>query len=192
MARRVTTVLTIAPLGGRDMTRWCGGWATRQGGVVAVPTAANLHVDTIPDAAAELDGLIHEILAAPGDAVVFAHSQGAMVAGEWLRRYANADPNRVRFVLTGNPERQFYGYAANKPKWVPPGNIRGLTPNDTPYRVLDIGRRGDLWANYPGGVLAMLGLPLCWPHLNYSKVNPDEIDPEHITEVGNTVYANVP
>lgn len=188
----MTTVLTIAPLGGADMTRWCGGWAARQGDVVAVQSAANLTVNAIPDAAAELDNMIYKALATPGEVIVFAHSQGAQVAGEWLRRYANADRSRLRFVLTGNPERAHFGYAANKPKWVPPGNIRGLTPNNTPYRVLDIGRRGDLWANYPGGVLAMLGLPLCWPHLNYSKVNPDKIDPEHITEVGNTVYANVP
>lgn len=190
----MTTVLTIAPLGGHDMTRWCGGWAGRQGGeVIAVPTAANLTVNAIPDAAVELDNAIYETLTAPGEVIVLAHSQGAQVASEWLRRYANADPNRVRFVLTGNPERQFYGYAANKPKWVPPGNIRGLTPNNTAYRVLDIGRESDRWANSPGGLAALWAFLPHPGHLDYSRVNPDELDPRHIVKtVGLTRYANLP
>lgn len=191
----MTTVLTIAPLGGTDMLKWCGGWAGRQGGdVVEIPTAANLSVSAIPDAAAALNRALHrELASSDRDVVVFCHSQGSQVAGEWLREYANADPERVRFVLTGNLERQYFGYAAKKPKWVPAGNIRGLTPNRTRYNVLDVSRRGDLWGCYPGGVLALLGLPLCWPHLNYSSVDPDNIDPKHIVKtVGNTRYANVP
>lgn len=189
----MTTILTIAPLGGADMTKWCGGWAARQGDVVEVPSAAKLTVDTIPEAAAELDALIHETLTRTrGDVIVFAQSQGAQVAGQWLRRYANTDPSRLRFVLTGNPERAFYGYAARKPKWVWGGNIRGLTPNRTPYLVLDIGRNSDRFANSLYGLAALLAFLPHPGHLNYSKVNPDEIDPEHIVEVGNTKYANVP
>ena len=186
----MTTVLTVAPLGGRDMTRWCGGWAGRQGEVVEVPTAADLSVKAIPDAARSLDAVIR---GTAGKLIVFGHSQGAQVASEWLREYTSADRDRLEFVLTGNLERKHYGYAANKPTWVPGGNIRGLTPDDTGYRVLDIGRRGDLWANYPGGLLAMLGLPLCWPHLNYSKVDPDNIDPRHVVKiVGGTTYVVCP
>lgn len=189
----MTTVLTIAPLGGYDMTGWCGGWAARQGKVVEVPSAANLSVRAIPNAAVECDELIHETLTAGDDALVFAHSQGCQVAGEWLRRYANADPARVRFVLTGNPERAHFGYAARKPTWVWGGNIRGLTPNDTPYRVLDIGRHSDRWANSPGGVTSLLAFLPHSGHLDYSSVNPDEIDPRHIVKtVGRTKYANVP
>ncbi|MCH9728373.1 MAG: PE-PPE domain-containing protein [Actinomycetia bacterium] len=186
----MVTVLTVAPLGGTDMRKWCGGWAQRQGAVVEVPTAANLSVRAIPDAARALDTVIRDT---PGKLIVFAHSQGAQVVSEWLREYASADPDRLEFVLTGNLERKHYGYAARKPKWVWGGNIRGLTPDDTGYKVLDIGRKGDLWANYPGGVLAMLGLALCWPHLNYSKVNPDAIDPRHVVKiVGGTTYVVCP
>ncbi len=188
----MTTVLTVAPLGGADMTRWCGGWATRQGEVVAVQSAASLSVKAIPDAAVELDNAIYEALTAPGEVIVFAHSQGAQVAGEWLRRYATADPNRVRFVLTGNPERAYFGYAARKPAWVWGGNVRGTTPNNTAYRVLDIGRNSDRWANSPGGLAALWAFLPHTGHLDYSKVNPDEIDPRHIVKmVGLTRYVNV-
>lgn len=186
----MTTVLTIAPLGGADMSKWCGGWASSQGEVVEVPTAADLRPDTIPDAAEELDGLIHGTL---GAVTVFAHSQGAMVAGEWLENYATADPDRVKFVLTGNPERPHYGYAARKPSWVPGGNIRGLTPEGTPYRVLDIGRRKDRWANSFNGVAALLAFLPHFGHLNYSKVNPSKLDPAWLVkQVGKTEYYNVP
>lgn len=190
----MTTVLTIAPLGGADMTEWCGGWAQRQGSVVEVESAANLTVDAIPDAAAELDAAIHETLTATrGDVIVFAHSQGCQVAGEWLREYANADSSRLRFALTGNLERAYYGYAARKPSWVWGGNIRGLTPNRTPYRVLDIGRNSDRWANSLHGLAALLAFIPHAGHLDYSGVNPDNIAPEHVVRtIGNTKYANVP
>ncbi|MGB0877554.1 MAG: PE-PPE domain-containing protein [Mycobacterium sp.] len=189
----MVTVLTIAALGGADMRRWCGGWATRQGEVVAVPTAANLSVNAIPDAAAELDNSIYKALATPGEVIVFAHSQGAQVASEWLRRYADADRSRLRFVLTGNPERAYFGYAARKPSWVWGGNLRGLTPDSTGYRVLDIGRESDRWANSPGGLAALWAFLPHAGHLDYSKVNPDEIDPRHVAKtVGLTRYANLP
>ncbi len=190
----MSTVLTIAPLGGADMTRWCGGWATRQGEVIAVPSAANLTVNAIPDAALEVDKLVSSI---PGPITLFAQSQGCQVVGQWLDEYGRhqtvRDIARVRAVLTGNLERQFFGYAARKPKWIPDGNIRRLTPNDTGHEVLDIGRQSDRFANSLYGLAALLAF---WPHsghLDYSGVNPDEIPEQYIVkEVGNTKYANVP
>lgn len=43
----MTTVLTIAPLGGADMRKWCGGWATRQGGVVSVQSQGAMVLGTV-------------------------------------------------------------------------------------------------------------------------------------------------
>jgi len=191
----MTTVLTVAALGDNDMSKWCNGWAGRNGRtVIKVPSAADLSKDGIPKAAAELDRLIHETLAeTEGLVIVLAHSQGCQVVGEWLAKFANADPSRVRFVLTGNLERQYFGYRARKPKWWGNGNSVRETPNNTAYEVLDIGRKGDLWANYPGGMLAMLRLPFCLPHLNYDNVDPDNLDPKHLVKaVGNTRYFTVP
>lgn len=191
----MTTVLTIAPLGDADMGKWCGGWAARQGRVIEVPSASNLSISAIPDAAIALDNLVHTHT--EDDLTIFAHSHGCQVVGRWLDKFSRfvlpGDHERIRFVLTGNLERAFYGYAANKPKWVPGGNIRGLTRNDTDFQVLDIGRIGDLWANYPGGLLPMLLLPINVQHGNYSSVDPSNINPRHIVKtVGRTTYANVP
>ncbi len=189
----MTTVLTIAPLGGRDMTQWCGGWASRQGRVIEVPSAANLSITAIPDAAIALDNLVHTHT--EDDLVIFAHSQGCSVVGRWLDKFSRfvlpGDHERIKIVLTGNLERQFYGYAANKPKWVWGGNLQGLTNNRTAFQVLDIGRVGDLWANYPGGLWPMLRLPFNKAHLDYSSVNPDEL-PAPVRVVGATSYFNVP
>ena len=189
----MTVVLTIAPLGGTDMSLWCGGWAGRQGRVEEVPSAADLSLTAIPDAAVALDNLVHTH--ADDDLVVFAHSQGCQVVSAWLDKFARfvlpGDTERIRFVLTGNLERQYYGYAARKPKWIPAGNIRGLTRNDTAFTVLDIGRKGDLWANYPGGLLAMLGLLYCPAHLNYDNVDPDNLEPLSEKTVGATRYVTV-
>lgn len=186
----MSTVFTVAPLGGHDLSEWCGGWAQRQGGpVLEVPTAANLSKDAIPDAALELDKMIRKT---PGLISVLAHSQGAQVVGAWLDKYGLEQPmrdvSRIRFILTGNLERQFFGYAANKPKWIPKGNIRGLTRNNTGHEVLDIGRREDLWANYPGGFWSLFRLPFCRAHGDYDHVNPDNLEPQSAKRVGGTTY----
>ena len=123
---------------------------------------------------------------------VFCHSQGCQVAGEWLAKYANADPERLRFVLTGNLERAFYGYAARKPSWVWSGNIRRLTPNTTRYRVLDIGRKGDRFANGLHGIAALLAFLPHSGHLDYSSVNPDKVTLDQVVKVvGETIYVTV-
>lgn len=189
-----TTVLTVAPLGGHDMSDWCGGWARRAGHtVIPVPSSADLTLRSIPDAAEQLELLAHQVLASSeDDVVVLAHSQGCQVAGMWLANYANADPSRLSFILTGNLERAYFGYAANKVSWIPKGNIRGLTPNDTAFRVLDIGRERDAWANFPGGLWAMLRLPFSPAHLNYDSVDPDNLEPLSSKVVGHTTYVTVP
>lgn len=191
----MTTVITVAALGGNDMAKWCNGWAGRGGKkIVESPTTNNLISDAIPREAEELDEVIRQTLAIEdGDVVVFAHSRGCQIVGEWLREYANADPSRLSFVLTGNLERAFFGYAANKVSWIPAGNLRGLTPNDTAFSVLDIGRAGDRWAHFPGGLWAMMSLPFCRPHLDYSSVDPDTIPWNQVVKVvGHTTYVTAP
>lgn len=186
-------VLTVAPLGGSDLSDWMGGWAKRQGGeVIRVPGGADLSMDTIPETAKNLDYLIQDTLRhSKEDVIVLGHSQGCQVVGEWLREYADADPYRLRFVLTGNLERAFFGYAFNKVSWIPKGNIRGITPNDTAFKVLDIGREKDAWANFPGGLWAMLRLVFSPAHLDYSMVNPENLDIVGHKKVFNTNYVNV-
>lgn len=194
------TVLTVAPLGGYDMANWCGGWARRDGRhPVEVPSAANLDANTIPDTADALEAMAAEVLEDP-DALlaIMCHSQGCQVAGEALARWAAhpetaPDPARVtRILLTGNLERPRLGYVARKPWWIPRGNGVRLTPEDTPYTILDIGRQGDLWANYPGGFPNMAKMMMCLPHVNYSSVNPDSPVVVSRKQVGLSTYLVVP
>jgi hypothetical protein len=189
------TVLTVAALGDNDMSKWMGGWAGRNGrAVIKVRSAADLDKNTIPDAAKELDLVIRLALEhSTGEVIVLAHSQGCQVVGEWLAKYGGIGKGRLRFVLTGNLERQYFGYIANKPWYIRGGNSVRQTPNNTDYPVTDIGRRDDLWANFPGGLKAMLGLPFCPAHLNYNSVDPDHLDPRYIVKVvGKTTYYTVP
>ena len=193
-------VLTVAPLGGRDLARagWLKGFALRYGRKVrAVKTAADLNPTTIPAAARALAADVLELLKVDDlEILIIAHSQGCQVVGQWLDLFARAltptQAARIRCVLTGNLERAFYGYGARKPRWWPAGNIARTTPNDTLIEVLDIGRRKDLWANYPGGIPSMIRLTLFNPdHLNYTMIDPDELNPLQQKTVGNTRYVNV-
>ena len=204
MTTRKVVCLWVAPLGKReiDLTRWLAGWMTRDGRTVKrVPTARELDAESISDTADEFNAMVREELRADPDVLVVGvgHSQGCQAIGEALERWEKLpadqrpDPDRVSLLLTGNLERRHHGYIARRPKWIPAGNSKRLTPEATDYAVLDIGRRGDLWANYPGGFPSILRLTLFNPaHLDYFKVDPDKLNPLSAVAVGNTQYVNVP
>ncbi len=129
-----------------------------------------------------LDAAIRAELAAGADVIVFGFSQGAVVAGCWLDEYADRPdaphPARLRFVLAGNPSRARGGTPLARRK----------TRDDSQYRVLDVARRGDAFANWSGvsGFLSKL-LGLFVTHKAYDDV--DINDPANEVEVvGNTVY----
>lgn len=196
------TVLMVTPLGNRDMRAWCGGWATRKNRrAVSVPTTNDEKDPKLVAAdAAGVHPMIIDALAADpaGEVVLFAHSRGCLVVGEWIavwsRLLSDRDAARVRAVLTGNLERARTGFIARKPKWMGSGNSVRTTPENTRIRVLDIIRKGDLWGMYPGGALAWPLLFLNQQHRDYSRVNPDDLKPIRggETVVGNTRYVTVP
>ena len=198
-----TVCLWVAPLGKRDidLTRWLAGWMARDGRTVKhVATARELDAESISDTAAAFDVMVRAELDADPDVLVagVGHSQGCQAIGEALERWEKLpadqrpDPARVSLLLTGNLERRHYGYITKRPKWIPAGNSKRLTPEATSYAVRDVGRKGDLWANYPGGVLSLLRLPFCLPHLDYFDVDPDALNARSAKTVGNTQYVNVP
>ncbi|AFM19425.1 transcriptional regulator [Mycolicibacterium chubuense NBB4] len=125
--------------------------------------------------------------AGPGDpTVVFAFSNGAVVAQKWMEEHAGdptaPSPDQLSFVFIGNPRRA-YG-----------GSLPVMPPSD--YPVIDIVQQYDPVADFPDhpNLLALLNIaagnvsPL---HLDYSKV--DLQDPNNVvwTE-GNTTYVFVP
>lgn len=85
-----------------------------------------------------------------GSKIVIAHSQGAQVCSRWMRTYANdgtAPPaSELMFILTGNPLRSTGGYIIGRPEI---GGTTGLpTPLDTKWRIVDVARRYDGWADW--------------------------------------------
>jgi hypothetical protein len=121
-----------------------------------------------------------------GPKIVLGYSQGAQVAGTWLRRYAASgpDPAELSFILIGNPERRF-----GKQPWT-----KKITPDDTHYRVRDVSRRHDNWSDYdpkvhPKNKVAALFGSI---HTDYWKVDLFDPKAQVIQRVGNTEYVIVP
>lgn len=121
--------------------------------------------------------------------LVFAYSQGAQVAGFWLRNLsADADsyapPATTSFLLVGDPENT-YG-----PWWLP------KVPTTTPYHVTEFWKEYDGWADWPSDpnplavANAIAGMMFIHPTA-YFSMNPD--DPNDIIWTdGNMTYVMAP
>lgn len=126
-----------------------------------------------------------------GETVVFAYSQGALVASIWIELHADDPASRnaddPSFVLIGNPTRAYGGSA----------QVFGLSAlPDTQYHVTDVVREYDPVADFPSNPTNVLALAnaaaaFFFVHLDYSGVDID--DPANTTwTVGNTEYVFVP
>ncbi len=195
----MTRVLTVAPLGGADMSNWCGGWAKRNNRYpVSVPSLANLNKSSISEAADHLIEMVNDCVKNNEEVNLLAHSQGCQVVGEALARWLDGRTSApspgvlTRIVLTGNLERPRLGYIARKPWFIGGGNSVRTTPESTPWIIQDFGRKGDLWANYPGGIPNLLKMSFCASHLNYASVNPDSPTVLSKDSRGNSTYYVVP
>lgn len=186
-------MLTVGPLdlGAGNivnyMKRVCKGFAVQPGHkqvqvkypAVVDPTGEG----SIRNGMANLDALIRST---PGYKIVLGYSQGAQVVSAWLRKYAHTfdapDYRDLEFILIGNPER-----AIGKQPWVDK-----VTPDWTQYKVRDVARKGDNWADWQGQTknrfLALFGKV----HTNYWST--DLFDPRSEVQgvVGNTTYVRVP
>ena len=192
----MTTVLTVGALDlGIDrsvnyMRRVCKGFAVADGRTqmqVKYPATLDPTGDSpsgsIQTGVKNLDELIRKT---PGQKIVLAYSQGAQVAGAWLRKYAAApnapSANELSFILIGNPERKY-----GQQPWT-----KKTTPDYTQYKVRDVARRGDNWADWQGTTDSRLLALFGSIHLNYW--NTDVYDPQSEVRkiVGNTTYVVVP
>lgn len=109
--------------------------------MVAVPYPNFSPVSGLEAGVELLDKMIR---ATPGRKVVFGHSMGARVGCWWLNRCgpgSEIDPAELEFVLIGNSERKYGGVLY--PWWAAP------IPADTTFRVLDVARQYDGWADWP-------------------------------------------
>ncbi|MBI5336262.1 MAG: PE-PPE domain-containing protein [Mycolicibacterium rufum] len=134
------------------------------------------------------DALTLEPAAEP--VVVFGYSQGARVVTQWLEEHAGTEgapsPDRLSFMLIGNPDRRHGGAHA------PLGQI---TP-DTEYDVIDVSRQYDRASDLPDNpfnLLAFLNASagLRDIHIHYEDV--DIYDPaNYVWKEGNITYVFVP
>ena len=133
--------------------------------------------------------------------LVVGHSMGGQVVQKWLREkggISDIDPTEVTFIITGNLERKYNGFPDGGDY---PGGEGGTgTPEDTPYKVIDIARQYDFWADHPtdtDNTVAMRnvdpdgnGLGIGSPvHGDYSQVSANPDDARNFTLVeGNITY----
>lgn len=110
-------------------------------------------------------GMILENIGLLDGVIVIGHSRGGQIIYKLFReRLAdltnNVDPSRILFISSGNPERKYGGACVNNYSGDPPtypgtqpfGNGYGVT-NTGEFRLLDIARQGDRWADYPNDPL---------------------------------------
>lgn len=187
-------VLTLQGLemgGGDRMGGFLRGYATTAGRVRRVVDYGARLTVPLATGADVLDREIRAALETFDEATVIGHSRGAEAAGTWLARYARRagapPPDRLRFVLLGNPRRRYGGDGWGE-----------RTPDDTQYRVDDVTRRWDRWGNrdnwpsHPGafgsGVRLWLGSMI--DHANYDEVALEDCQVRAV--VGNTRYLVAP
>lgn len=116
-----------------------------------------------------LDQALHDF---SGPKTVFGHSMGARVVNLWLREYGQStpfNPNELEFYCIGNSTRRYGGPLFTEE--------RGC-PVDTPYKVTDIARQYDGWADYPNdrsnsdaALNAIMGQQ--YIHTDYYNIDPN-------------------
>lgn len=94
-----------------------------------------------------------------GEILVFAYSEGAQVATKWLREHGHPAPvtptSRLKFLLIGNAERRYGGFAYKHSTFDPVADTEGLPeplPDGTStvhYEVTDFARQYDGVADFP-------------------------------------------
>lgn len=167
------------------MSRVCKGFAVKPPNKqIVVRPATMLSRGDIARSAADLDEKLHNV--DDEEVIGFGYSRGAQVISEWLREYAPVsyiDPGKTRFILIGNPERdpKFGGRPGSR---YLDGTPFRITPTNTRFRVRDIARFGDHYADAPNAS----GLKGRLAHTGYWNIdlnNPTIVSAKH---EGNTDY----
>lgn len=159
--------------------------------LIQVRYPASISRNTITKGVAALDEALRHT---GGPIIVLAHSQGAQVASHWMREHATdrsaPPPSRLIFLLLGNPLRSSGGRGIGHREFG--GTVGAPTPTNTPWRIIDVARRYDGWADPPlseNNQLASKNARLgrMTYHTHYDDVDLD--DPTStIWNFGNTTY----
>lgn len=193
----MSTVLTVDPLlfgmtflSGPVMENVCKRFAVSNGNVrVRVPTSANIiDLKVIPNGCESVQQTLtgHRD---DEDVILFGYSQGAQIISAWLRKYADTSPidsDRLSIILIGNPERgTAHGGATGI--YIDGTPLRD-TPTDTGFRVRDVARLGD-WYAQPPKPCHWWDQPRCGQiHCGYWSVDLHSPNPISTDVVGSTTY----
>lgn len=153
-------------------------------------------LEYVLDGVAKLDAAINST---PGHKVVVGHSLGSLVAQHWLVRHGKTSSvpvNELEFVFGGNSIHRFNGQNNKKPDHA----AVVAEVKDTRYKVVDIVRQYDIWADYPSNaagkylsdavknVKAGDKSPYNL-HVDYKNVDPDPTAATNVSFVdGNWTY----
>jgi PE-PPE domain len=157
---------------------------------VRVDYPADMDADSISTGVKRLDELIR---GAEGTIVVLAQSQGAQVASTWLDEFSwdtnVPGPERLQFVLTGNPLRHDTGRLVGG--FVVGGGRGKATRTDTRHQVIDVAREHDGWAISKPWRDMRQQWGRIWDHSRYQGV---DLATPPLTEetVGNTTLLTYP
>lgn len=98
-----------------------------------------------------------------GQILVFGYSEGCQIADYWLSNQATStsvSPSNVTFLLIGNADRKYGGFAYNRSEFSTVGYTGGK-PDSTPFTVVDFVRQYDPIGDFPNAapiVSALTGL----------------------------------
>lgn len=144
----MATVLLLAGAGGNaNFTAEQLGGEIVAGNTVVPVNYANFTIDPYTGSYSAATKLQEAILATPGEVIGFGLSLGAVGIYRWLGMFGVQFPElaeRVSFVCGAN-SRRTYGGKLTALKWVP----QAAVPKDTPFKVTDIKRAYDQWADVP-------------------------------------------
>lgn len=155
---------------------------------IAAPVAASSNKGKIPR------DMIHAaMLGSPGETVVVGHSTEAAYICKAIRDgvFDAVQPERLSFMLLGNPERRYGGWTrVPTPIFLPwqTGKLWPIQfdlqigiPADIPWKVTDFARRYDIVADaataVKPGAWNYLNMPMAWiTHGAYDNVSPSDPD----------------
>jgi pimeloyl-ACP methyl ester carboxylesterase len=175
---------TFVPVTYRNSDVW--GWTFRGG----------TRLEYIEDGVAKLDAALHST---PGPWIMFGHSLGALVGQHWIAKRgptSSIPPEDLEFVFGGNSIHRFGGRNSVKPDHA--AVVEAVKAS--PYKVLDIVRQWEYWADAPLNTASQYHADAVKNvkagdsspynlHVAYGGVDPDPDSPGNTKHVeGNWTY----
>jgi PE-PPE domain len=153
------TVILLNPYG-TDVTPYVNhtsGYSQLLNGTVAATTDTvytlpyNNNVSTTANIVSGAGLLDTKLNGTSGQILVFGYSEGCQIADYWLTNYGpttSVSPSNVSFLLIGNANRKYGGFAYNRSVFSSVG-YNGGKPDNTPFTVVDFVRQYDPIGDFP-------------------------------------------